>query len=913
MTLRPRRRARRGVRGCFVAAAWCVATAATVLGQTSREASSAELEQLVQQGAVRELETALGSSTAPADLAALARAQANHAAQLSEPGARHAAFEDAAKRYERWIAALGQATGRAPAVPALEVAEARAELGAMVLTRWASRDLAEFELTGGRGVETARLVVLLQRAEAHYRAALAATDQLMQPLRAARPGVEEDYLALGIFDALSQTDLDARFNVAWVALYRAIVSPGANAERLVRLSESEARFRELLQRSLPPRAAARTRVGLGIALREMQRWEEAVATLTQSVQESAGSDLEAQARCELARVHLRTGWHAEARAVLRPVVETAQPAGSAGYADLAHLLHAESLLVEADTLERQAQDSPARGALLRKAERSRDEGLAALARIAERGGPWPGVVQSYVQQHARFDTDPGALSPGVLLLTAQALRVRGDVPGARQRLDAALARGEVPPAMRASLLLERARCEQAAGDTRAAASTLLAVWRDYGEDPRAQEALGDACRLLAAAAEESKRPDDYRQAADALWQLTQRFPRQGVIPDAAWWCAVAYQNSGDDASAARAFAAVPAGSGNWEAAQFQRLAALRRLAARDAATLTADELSPRMRSIAEGLETYAAEALRRAGETDGAAPTRRYAALARLEAARLWLDPLLNDPERAARLLSGFDDPGSLPEAKGEVLALRVRAAAAQGRFGDALALMDHAQAAGGDALRDAVSSHLAQAIQREIERLESAEAGDALRKLATESLPFFESLRAAAAGSGAKAPSGIASRPAPDAAGVSRTLAKLYHHAGHSEAASRLIGELLRQDPRDGELLRLNALDLTAIAERDGGAGAIESARRAWEPILADASLIERSPRTYWEARCHHLSLLLRAGQASVVRDAIRQERAWRPELGGEPWRSTLASLLEKAEAQAGAEPVRSAPASRP
>jgi hypothetical protein len=67
----------------------------------------------------------------------------------------------------------------------------------------------------------------------------------------------------------------------------------------------------------------------------------------------------------------------------------------------------------------------------------------------------------------------------------------------------------------------------------------------------------------------------------------------------------------------------------------------------------------------------------------------------------------------------------------------------------------------------------------------------------------------------------------------------------------------------------------------------------------LKDASLRDRSPGEYWEARYRWLKHQLRhEGRAAEVLRGIESEKAWHPDLGGPPWQARLLALADQARA---------------
>ena len=219
----------------------------------------------------------------------------------------------------------------------------------------------------------------------------------------------------------------------------------------------------------------------------------------------------------------------------------------------------------------------------------------------------------------------------------------------------------------------------------------------------------------------------------------------------------------------------------------------------------------------------------------------------------------------------------SAVHAAGPDLVALAAAAAASG----AARALDIACGAGHTAL--AIAAHVA-----EVTALDLTEAMlEQARRLAVESLATFEQLNEWAQRN-ARSPA--------EANAVAFALAEMLRLAGEPQRAVPIAARLAEDSPRNGHFQRLHALLLTELLGDSQEAARVAEARAAWERLLRDDALRSRAPQRYWEARYHMLELLLREGRAADVEQAIRNERAFFPEMGGRPWSGLFNELYERA-----------------
>src|SRR5690606_37018188 len=97
-------------------------------------------------------------------------------------------------------------------------------LAGMMLGQWCAADLDRFEITGGREPPPPRLQRRLSAASELFHASLGELEPLAAAMQA--PQVEEQFLALGIYDAVMRLRLEAQYGLARCQLHRASLLAG---------------------------------------------------------------------------------------------------------------------------------------------------------------------------------------------------------------------------------------------------------------------------------------------------------------------------------------------------------------------------------------------------------------------------------------------------------------------------------------------------------------------------------------------------------------------------------------------------------------------------------------------------------------------------------------------------------------
>lgn len=869
------------------------APSSAVFAQTTQERPEAELDRLVEAGLVDEVASRIRGSTRPEDLRALARAHANRAARTKPPELRQREFELAALRFESWITATQKQRETSEERRAIDEALAHIEFGNLFFGKWAAPALDEFELLSGRGVDLAALARLLDRAREEFEKAHALVDPLLRALETGGPDMEDRFLAVGIYDVLKQLDVDVDYNRAWAALTSARVRPATDQRRATILREAERHFSRLVGLAPSGKLAYRVHLGMGVTLREQSRADEARRHFQKALELAENFASRAQVRFEQARNEIVAGQFDMARERLGPLLEladselTPEQQGGRFYINLARLWDAVCDLERAAATLKSAAASPARGQLEQRARRERETGLLKLNRLAARGGPWPRVIKVYADDVIKPTADPKSLTPIELVFTARHLLETQQPLPAIERLQEAAGRADIGRDLLGEVLMELGTAHYRRDDLRSAAQVFDRVCTELKSHQRAPEAATFAYQLWAKIADESKQPEDYARLAETLLNLVRTFPEHPKRGEALWWLPVALQSAGKHVEAAEQYAKVPRESPHWEEAQYRRVICLRQALEKERAGLDAAQYSLRARTIASELRRYADQAFSRAGRGTEARALRGWSAQATVVAAELLVEDGVRRYQEAFDLLGEFESRYGESDAISRVLAVRIRALRGLQKVREAAEVVQQylktvpPEKAGG------VLAMVARSAQQEVDRLLQSGQTQEASRVAADSIETFEQLESALAGA----------KPA-DLDAVRFGAARMKMLAGRYEEARVIARQLLEKEPRNGHFQRLLAEIVTRALPQNPSVDALRSAREAWSGLLRDATLRERSPELYWEARYEFLSLLLREGAACDVEAAIRQERIWRPDLGGGRWGPRLEKLYEQAAA---------------
>ncbi len=853
-----------------------------------------DIERMVREGMSETLESRLHGGRTADEKHLLAQTHTNKARRLKAGDQREEAYEQAAQRYQEWINLLGTAADGGGASERVRLAAARVEFGGVILSERAADDLNSFEIYAGRRGDRRRLATLLALAGEQYDAAA----EILQPIIDDLQSHEDELLETGLYEAAVMTRLDMTLNRGWAAYYLGLIEKKDEARRNELLTVAQRGFQELVDSGHTGRMWHSCHLALAMARRELGHFDDAEQSFRAALSGEVSPLVAAQARYELARCRIDAGKFDEARDSLRPLVEKDperleppdQPLRY--YISLAHIWDANSYLLEAHHNSRAARQSPARAALLKKAQRARETGLAKFKRLAANGGPWPGLARVYVSAAVSRKTPPDKLATLELLSVAGELMDADRYDDARRYLKAGVGRQGDSRESAGDLLFELGRCEYQLENERAAAEAFDQVASEFRSHDRAVQAATFAYGLWGRIAERSRAPEDYLRLAATLRTLLESYADHPKREEAAWLLPVALQMAGHFEDAADEFAKVPAGALKREESQYRRVMCRRRAVELAHARLTPDEYRSRRIATAAELIGYADDAGRRAATVINRGEVLQWSAEARLVAATILMDPDVGDHDGALTALAKFEESYPASTLIGRVLALRIRAYRAQHEFELAAGILTRFLDTASPAEIGATLASLATGMREEVERLLDAGDVEAARALAIDSITTFDELE--------KWVQADKSRAA-NLEFVNSGRARMYYLAGQYDSAQELLATLLGRSPNNGTYRHLQALVLTARLPDAPEPAALRQAHEAWAALLADQTLRKRAPRTYWEARYNWLALALRQGRAADVAQAITQERVWYPRLGGPPWKAKLETLLHEAKTAQG------------
>lgn len=873
-----------------------------VAGQEPGRALSDDVQRMVRDGMAEALDARLGGGRTAEEKHLLAQAYTNKARRQRQGDERKRAFEQADKKYRAWIEDLEKAARAGKVADLVRLGAARVEFAGMILSGQAASDLDEFEITGGRRGDRETLAGLLKAARGHYEQA----QQDIQPLVDDLPAYEEELFEVGLYDPLLQADLDLRLNLGWANYYLGVVAPTGETQRGAHLAAAERLFQGLVNLGQTGQMRYRCYLALAMAQREQGRFDEAERNFGYALGEDVEPTIEAQVRYELARGQVKSGKFDEARTTLRPLVQknpqnlSREDRPARFYINLAHLWDANSYLVEADVIRAEARGSTARTAILQKAQRSRETGLARMRRLARYGGPWPALVQIYVAASVNLKTPTSRLSVMELLYTAGVLSDAKRYDEALARLQEAASREDLDTDLAGDVLFEIGRCQYQLTNQRGAAEAFGKLAREYRSHAKAPQAATFAYQLWGQIAEDSERQDDYLRLVDTLRNLIESFADHPKRVEAAWLLPVALQLAGRFESAAVQFAKVPEDSKHWEEAQFRRVMCRRRACEAVRGTLSAERYQAKGQRAAAALIRYADEAGERAEAAIDREAVIKWSAEARIAAAELLASQGVNDYQKALELVASFETQYPQSEQLGRVLAARIRAYRGLLEFDEASRILEQFLRAAPPEQVGGTLAALAKGMQEEVQRLLENGQTETARKLAADSVATFEELE-----------KWVRAEPsrARNLDFVLSGRAQMHYLAGQHEEAQHLVSALLKKSPKNGNYQYLQALLLTDRLTEDTSAAEVKKTQDAWGGLLTDPAIRQRAPERYWEARYNWLALALRLGHAADVEKAITQERVWYPDLGGASSKEKLEALLARARVAQG-KPAETQPA---
>jgi len=856
---------------CAFSASVSVRAQDRAAGEALPGADAALAQSLVAEGMPELVEEVVRRGT-PAHQVLVARAYARAAELDDDVGRREADLSKSVAAYRQSLTVQDDPAWSAGARRRFAIASWRVELADVILRKQCAADLDEFERLSGLRRPLPRLGQRLSLAIREYRQADASLKEFTTLL--AR---DEDPLLLeGIADAVGPVARRCSLNLAWALVYRATITSPKESWRAEDLNEALRRFDGVGRESTDQNDRLSSAVGAGIAFRESDRLDDALAVFDGITRSASNGELRTRAKYELGRTATKRGdFAAAARTFDELAAETADPklpAAGSFYLQLAPVLAAYSRL-----LQSQGSDEPQAAAL-------RQQAFDSLMAQRARGGTWSAVIDVYLNQVVPADANPAMLSPTERLALGRRLAATGDYARAATMLQAFIDRPDAAsPSDRDAARYELAQCLRRTGQLRPAALALAELADKASDAGLARRAIEDAVEAWRAIVAASALREDELELATISLKAAAQTKDTNASEELVLRAGAAFERAGRPDEAQATYARIPKTSARYWAARFG--AARCRQAAwhqRDATLSTADAARTVGALVREWDDL--AEQLR---PTASSPEQRELLAQATINSAELMAGPRLRQYADALKRLATLDLTGLPPGVVVRVISIRLRChrELKQDDASDATsrALLDHAKSMEPGAGLVAAAAEL----EAEVDQRSQAGRADEAQRLAVESLPIVQRLLDAITADPSRAA---------DLSIVRFSMARMLVNAGRGSKALPLLTDLSDSHPGNNAYLRYRATALEQIARSNTATPAQRTdAEKAWARLLEDRTLRDTSPDCYWEARYYWLRWQLDAGRGDEVVRGIDSERAWHPDLGGSPWKERLLELAAK------------------
>jgi tetratricopeptide (TPR) repeat protein len=831
------------------------------------------VEQLTVRGMPEAIE-ALVADASPAWRIYAARAYTKAADEEADADTRRRFVQSARSAYEAVIA-LEQEDGWLRGLRRrVDVAQWRIELADLLLRRVAGPDLDRYELTSGLDFPRERLRESLEAALALSEAAGDRLDVLMAEM-AVR---DEEFLLLGLTETVRSLGERRGLGSAWMSLFLGMIAEDDAPRRRILLADAMGSFDVISRWQSDTERKYNALIGIGMALRELGRPNEALAALVRVERSAAPPALVVRASFERARTLIAMKDYAAARRALDRLAALPGDAddGTSFYVRLAPLIRDY-----VDVLEGGDAATPAP----REAE-LRDRARSSLAAWMARGGAMAEAARAYMSVLGGDERRLDEMTPPELALAAETAMRGEDDERAVAALEAMLQHADVgADAARAQYQL--GVCYSRMSRFREAAAAFEAVDGAEGAAAVLEQSRMAAYQSWQAVAASSRVADDYRRLAKSAASFADAHADQESAAEARWVAGLAFEEIGDVDMAIAAFERMTRGNARyWEGR-------LRATHGRQQLYDSADDLTKQRlaheaarswRRLGHDLSEYLATAPDPGGEE--AAKLAEWRERALQTAAELYAGSRLRDFDAALEVLATMvSSDGALP--------LRLRCLYGLGRREEARALIAEYLDADIESASGATLMALASELVTAVEGFGKSRSGAESDRVAADAAEALERIAGRL---------DRGDRASAEARRVKMELARLWIRTGRFDEARATIAALVAGEPSNGRyMLEVARLEerVAASASGDTAADALQHAESHWARLLEDAALRDRSPATYWEARYHWLAHQLRRGLAREVAIGIEVEHAWYPDLGGPPWQGKLLDLEREARAR--------------
>ncbi|MBI5763507.1 MAG: tetratricopeptide repeat protein [Planctomycetes bacterium] len=798
----------------------------------------------------------------------IARAYGQVGLSLLDPALRSAFCEKSLEWFRRCLPALDNASRLSDEVQRVESAEWLVEYADLVVRHECATDLDNYELTSGLDFNRARLTDRLREAGKRYGQA----DDVLRPLVMGLRTQEEKYLLLGLTERIERLAEGRMLSAAWVEVYLGMVSEPSAPGRGAHLADALAGFDQVARDSRDKDRKYNALIGAGVALRESGRANEAASSLERVIVSTADTSVVARARYEKVRTLLASGQFDAARDEIKALSALSRfpdAVGATFYFRLAPLLEAHSYALQSAA---RVENSP-------EMLRLRETAMEKFATIAKQGGPWPGIVETYLSNLSGPTKSLTQMSVEELRTSALRWMAKSKYAEAVPILSELTSRKQSTAEDSLNLgvcLFQIQKLADAAAHFEKAEIA--------GSGDVSDRAAEYAYRCRKKLVQDTKNRESLRALARTALRLASLHGSNSLAAEAAYAAGVAFQEAGDYAEARKAYLEV--GQDNPKYWWARRGIAECLSADSELVTLHRENAASRRDAAMEWARLV--EGLS-AGKPVGieAVPS-SWVTEARLQAAALFAHDRVGDYPKALELLR------ELPEnLDARVIRLRCHRmvgdmAAASNELNGLLNERDRAKSA------PAIMGMIAD-IQRQAAKFSASARSSDVEKFAAQALPILEKVGA------------WLGEERQEYNTIRSVRVSVLRAAGRASEALEDAEKLVVAEPDNGNRLQMAALLLEQIAQTAAPSERSALFNRAeayWARLLEDPTLRDIAPQIYWEARYQWLLHQVRHGKAADVIKAIEAERAWFPELGGPPWQGKLVELMETARSSGVSKP---------
>lgn len=763
------------------------------------------------------------------------------------------------------------------------LARLQIELADLLLRRVVGPDLDQFEITSGLAFDRKHAIEALEQTAGLY----TASGEILEDMDIrSRIDSDETYLLHGIAGKIGPLLERQRLNGAWCSIYRAMLSAPDAPERNNWTADARTAFDTVARSPTETSIKYNAQLGLGIALRESRRFDEANDFFSRVAQSTQPPGMTTRAMYEMSRSLIADGKFDAARRLLEQLAAESADDEAAFYVRLAPLVRAYTYIAESQQI---AKDNPLHDALEKQAETE-------FVKLARQGGVWTDMVQIYLQQIAGAERDITELSTVELGLAAGRWMTDREFDRALRAWEVLLSRDPAPEE-RHLARFNQAVCLFQLNHLRDAAVIFLQEAKRPPDEVSAPKVYDYAYRVWKQIAADSGTAEDYLTLSEAAQLLNRRHPENPLADEAIWVAALSLEQAGRYESAIASYNAVPESSSNyWEACRNAARCRQRVYkAVPEGATIVEKQRMARLaieewQRLGERIDRAIVSLRETPGAGKGVPNLRTLKGWrqdARLAAASIYAGDDLRDFDACLELIEGLE-----PDAR--QLDLRVRCYQAKGRTSDVTKAIEAFIRSGVDEDVSGVLISVAANMQTEIEKLRRFGRRDESKKLAEQTIPIVQYLIRLLE----QRPEHQQHVPIAQLALVDTMV-----YADQLDEARERLDELTTRHPDNGTFLRRAARLYDRLASLQSGSSAeilSDQAENLWGKLLSDGTLANHAPNVYWEARYNWLRHQLRHQRAADVVAGIESERAWQPTLGGPPWQGRLLELLAKAERMA-------------